>query len=670
MAAGAALSLVAILWLSRSVGRRSPATITPLLFAVSAIGLLGAWGIGRVSPRVGAVAVYLHLALFGPAVLTTFWSLINERFEPHAAKRAVARIAGGGTLGGVLGSLAAWRASSVIEVPTLLLFLAGMHAVCAVGSFLVRAHDTPPSHAPREEPRSPFAELQAAPFLRNIALLVALGAAMSALLDYIFSARAAAAFPDGQALLSFFSLFWLAVTALSFLFQIALGRLALEKLGLALSMTVLPGVVAVGATLGLVMPGLTTSAILRGAEAVQRNTMFRSAYELLYTPLLEARKRATKALIDIGFDRIGTVLGSAILLLALHLLPAQAESIALILVVTIALATIPVTKRLHLGYVAALEEGLSAGAEKLELRRVADPALDAVESRQRDELIERVERLGDVIRDGAASARLEKRAAIISRGSDLFSGNVERARRALESWDSEHGVLASLAVLLLADRELHLDALRVLRRVAGEVTGQLVDALVDPATELVVRRRIPRALAVCSTERAAGGLILGLRDPRFEVRYECARALLRITTASAHISIPRAHVVAAVLREIEPEKNGVELELDEEIGDEHGPVGDLLLEDRTDRRLQHIFTILSLYLEREPLGMALRALHHDDVRHRGTALEYLHTVLPGEIRDALWPLLGESGALPVPRPAAEVLMDLTVAVGPRERTLK
>ena len=32
-----------------------------------------------------------------------------------------------------------------------------------------------------------------------------------------------------------------------------------------------------------------------------------------------------------------------------------------------------------------------------------------------------------------------------------------------------------------------------------------------------------------------------------------------------------------------------------------------------------IFTILSLHLEREPLRMAFRALHHEDAHHRGTA---------------------------------------------------
>src|SRR6185369_8109634 len=139
------------------------------------------------------------------------------------------------------------------------------------------------------------------------------------LLDYVFSAQAAMAYGKGQPLLSFFSLFWLAVSVLSFVLQTAFGRVALEKLGLAINIAVLPGIIILGGAFGVAVPGLVSASLLRGAEAVQRNTLFRSAYELLYTPLPEARKRATKAFIDVGFDRFGTFMGSGIALLGLHI---------------------------------------------------------------------------------------------------------------------------------------------------------------------------------------------------------------------------------------------------------------------------------------------------------------------------------------------------------------
>jgi hypothetical protein len=70
-------------------------------------------------------------------------------------------------------------------------------------------------------------------------------------------------------------------------------------------------------------------------------------------------------------------------------------------------------------------------------------------------------------------------------------------------------------------------------------------------------------------------------------------------------------------------------------------------------------------LEREPLRLAFRALHHEDPKFRGTALEYLDTVLPVEIRELVWPLLGEAVPLPSARSAPELLADLALAARPR-----
>jgi hypothetical protein len=66
---------------------------------------------------------------------------------------------------------------------------------------------------------------------------------------------------------------------------------------------------------------------------------------------------------------------------------------------------------------------------------------------------------------------------------------------------------------------------------------------------------------------------------------------------------------------------------------------DELLRDRASRSLEHVFTLLSLVLPRQPLKIAFRGLHTTDPAMRGTSLEYLELMLPREIRDSLWPFL-------------------------------
>jgi len=75
--------------LSRLILRHSPARVVPALFALSSAALLAVWAVNFAAPRVAALALYLHTALFGPAVISAFWSLINEKFDPHSGKRAV-----------------------------------------------------------------------------------------------------------------------------------------------------------------------------------------------------------------------------------------------------------------------------------------------------------------------------------------------------------------------------------------------------------------------------------------------------------------------------------------------------------------------------------------------------------------------------------------------------
>jgi AAA family ATP:ADP antiporter len=691
MAASAVLSLVGVFWLSRMMTRHSPAKVVPIGFAVSGGAFLAEWGLSFPLARLAAVAVYLHISLFGAAAISAFWSLINETFDPHAGKKAASLIAGGGTLGGVLGGLAAWRASSFIAVPTMLPLMASVSVLCLWGTLRLRAQHpalsttTEIAGVADAESASPLRLLRDSPYLRNLALVVALGAVTSGLIDYVFSAEAARAFTRGPSLLSFFALFWLVVGVVSFALQMLLGRIALEKLGLAVTVALLPAVVVLGGAVGLAVPGLWSTALVRGAEASQRNSLFRAAYELLYTPLSEQRKRATKSLIDVGFDRLGTLTASGIALLTLFVMPARANLVLLAAGILCAIATLTRSRPLHLGYAAALEESMHRKAAQVEPAAARERATALEKNEVHDKIADKLEELprsaelaaivsGEAVlapvpAKAEAHAENDARksaAASLAATEDLLSGDPARVRRVLlgEATLARH--LVPLAILLLGDKDLHLDVSRALRLCAAKNTGQLLDALSDPDVALDVRRRIPPVLAQCRTQHAAEGLIRGAADDRFEVRYECGRALLKITDEGSPVVITAETVIAIVKREValseDVWKSQATADLDSE-EDEAPALIDRLLRYRIDRSLEHVFTILALHLDRESIRVAFKALHQEDERLRGTALEYLETVLPDEIRDAVWPFLGEQRPMRARRPADEVLADLTRVKG-------
>ncbi|MDC0685810.1 hypothetical protein [Sorangium atrum] len=741
MAAGAVLSFGAVVLLSRALLQLSPARVVPATFAASSALLALEWGLARRAPGAAALVFYLHIAVFGATLISAFWSLVNERFDPHTARHSIGRIAGGGTVGGVIGGLFAWRASRLIDAPTMLLALSAVSALTAwathhLGAGLARAAGAAGGagrtevevartevEAGRTEVEagrtevgaggSGLAALRDSSHLRDLGLLVGLGAVSGALFDVALSAEAAAAMTDHNALLSFFALFHLSVSVLSFLVQSLAATFSLDRLGLAATIGILPAAV-VTSTLSLVVaPRLWAASIVRATDAVLRNSLFRSGYELLYTPLPPDQKRSIKTLIDVGFDRIGTAAGSGLAMGLLVLAPGGSLPLLLGLGAAAAGVTLLFTPRLHRGYVAALEGSLRSGAVSLDPTNVVDATTrrtlsGTVDALSRDKVLaelaalrsaaarpdvgrgpadgERTSHPGPPLSgrsplsgpgpaplsghapggsprppagdrrgvDGPLSARAASAALasdpVLAATADLRSGDPERIRRALVR-EPDPALVPHLLPLL--EREgLASEAIRALRAVAPRATGQLLDALLDPSVSVALRRRIPRVLQACPTQRAAEGLMLGLADERFEVRYQCGVALARLLQQRAPVHLRRDDVIEAAMREIAIGRRVWDAQPPNVAPPVEAPLAERLLVERTSRSLEHVFRVLSLCLEREPLEIAYRALHADDAHLRGTALEYLENVLPAPIRESLWPYLGARAPAAPPDPGA------------------
>jgi hypothetical protein len=180
----------------------------------------------------------------------------------------------------------------------------------------------------------------------------------------------------------------------------------------------------------------------------------------------------------------------------------------------------------------------------------------------------------------------------------------------------------------------------------------------------VVRRRLARVLSVCSHQRAADVLMLGLDDLRFEVRFHCARSLAAVVKRNPSARVDAARVVAVIRREVAAGKGVWESRrlLDQIETDSDTSGVDALIRARANHSLAHVFTLLSFILPSVPLQVAFHGVCADDPLYRGTALEYLDTVLPRDIRDALWPFLDDAASRQHrKRPAEEILADLLKA---------
>lgn len=662
---------------ARLLRRFSPSHLMPLAFLASAAFFLVAWFLTPLVPRGSAVALYLQVSGVGPMLGSGFWLIATERFDPRTAKRRFGQIAAAGTLGGLLGGLLAERVTGLLGLTTTLPLLAMLNVVCAWQVRRVAAHSDA-----ADEPRPQGATfttpdvsrpgptiLARSPYLRNLAALVLLGTTAATLFDYLFQVQAVETLGRGDDLLRFFAAYYAAVSVLAFGIQISINRLALEKLGLALSVGT-PSLAMLAASVGAwFAPGLASATIARGSESALRGSLFRSSYEIFYTPVASADKRAVKSIIDVGFDRLGDACGGGAITLILLLPLAFQYNAILGLAAVIAATAFVCARRLNHGYVQMLERSLRSRALELDLGEIEDLTTRTTMLRTMATLATS-DRPNVVPPPSQPTATTQVDAeSMASFGPDadvvltLRSRDRHRIRALLRSDQHWSAIIVPHVIPLLAWDAVAADAAFALEHVAEARVGQLIDVLADPDTEMAVRRRLARVLAHCTSQRAADGLLLGLNDARFDVRYQCARSLATIVRAQPSVTIDRDRVLAIIRRETTVGRAVWRSErlLQTPEGGE-GQVAifvDEFVKDRASRSLGHVFTLLSLVLPAEPLGIAFRGLHTDDVRLRGTALEYLEGMLPPAIRDLLWPFLED----PRPtgrsaRPREEVLDEL------------
>jgi AAA family ATP:ADP antiporter len=661
----AALSMVLTLILARAMARTRPGLLVPRLFVLSGMLVIAEWMLALQFRRPAAILVYLHFNALGALLVSGFWAMVNERFDPRTARQTIGRITAGGSLGGLIGGILPERVGAALSLTAMLPILAGLHLLAA-GLVLGVEQGGPEAVRPEdgfeEVPSLSAARiLRGSTYLMGLALLVAFTSTAEGLLDYVFKARATAAADSGEELLRLFAAFYTVTALLGIFIQVSLLRRLLARLGIARSAALLPAGVAAGALGAFFVPGLTSMVVARGTEVVLRNSLFRAAYELFFTPIAPQEKRATKLLLDVGAARVGDIIGGVLIMLALAVTGAAAGRWLLGLAFAVAVGALFVARRLHLGYVAALEGSLRRRTGPL-----SDPAQDDTAA-----LLQTVgafdlsgirARIPGLAAPAPEPPRPEPKSQVPATplARAIGNGNAQEVRDAL----GQHPLApdqVEAAINLLAWDEVAPAAIRSLGAAARTQTPVLVRHLLDPDEDFAIRRRLVNALAECPGVEAFEGLLRALDDRRFEVRYRAGRAMGRMTGSIPGVQVDRERVVGLILRELTVDRSVWESrQLIDAPDDEASPMEADLIRDRASRSLEHLFSLMALIYPTQALRLAFHGLHTADPYLRGTALEYLETVLPESIWVRLWPLVEEGERLPAhPRRSAdEALQEL------------
>lgn len=651
MMVSAVLSVVAVVAMSRLLVRFGPARLIPALFLGSGLLLAGQWVLAEVRPGAAAVALYAHVAVVNSLVISGFWSVINERFDPYTAKKIVPRLIAASTFGGLVGGVAAGAVASLADTRSILLMLSALHLACSAGvGWLSRGQPAEVPHAGEPMKTDMLGPLKRSPLIRRMALLALLVATTAAVLDYILKAEASASLAT-EDLILFFSYFYTAVGFGTFLVQSAVGNRALRWFGLGGSMAAWPVAILLTGGITMVMRSLVTVTLMRASANLLYNSFFRAGFELLYTPIAPADKRTGKVLIDVGADRAGDLVGG-LLVMGILMLPAASGSVLLTTALVLAAVCLVLILVLQGGYVGQLADNLRLGQGTQDVPTTFIPSAreslaNARTTIDRAGLLEEIEALRSRRPDRdplPANANSEARSPgrvagvsppaavdpLIESIAALRSGDVHDIRVVLASRSLVPELLPH-AVPLLADERVLAETLAAIGRVANANAGQLVDALLDPGQIPRVKRRLPLVLARSDSLVAVQGLLAGLDDRDWQVRFRCAQGLQVLRRRRDSLRGDEDTVLARAEREAR------------ELADwSRGRSAD---ETLWSRRVEMVFFLLGSLYDPGNIDLSLTALRSDDRVLRGTALEYLENLLPAPLWARLQPVL-------VPAPSA------------------
>jgi AAA family ATP:ADP antiporter len=671
------LGLPAVAVFSRLMASRAPNGVMRTVVVLVSAGLLLLYSLvilpgPMLDPGAAAVLFYLWTTVAALLLTSGFWIIVSDVFAVREAKRLFGLISAGGAIGTLVTGLSLsillreFRPVHLVPLLVALLLLAQLALEMMPRDRLGRdrrRRQTTRGDGALQSVRT----LASNRHLRLIAAIVLLTSAASYVVTWQLqeaiqitaTAEAAQAGVSGDdavsavntRIASFMGAFRGWTGGLAFIIQVFVAGRILAGAGVAWSLALLPLALLLGSAGMLIVPGLVMATLVRGADNTLGKSVHRTVAELLWIPVSPALRRRAKAFIDSMVNSAGDGLGALIVLLWVTFgqFPSRFLSV---FVMGVALALLGLSRAMGTQYFVTLRNRLEQSGNDADV--LEEAGLDRADrlgaTLTRLDITRVLATTGIVMdsmppRPAARPDRPEPDPDSLTPSELLRSGDpvlIERALAAPQAWTVED--LSYLVPLLARDGWLG-PAVRALASFGVEGVPYLSSVMGDDAADFVLRRRIPRVLAWIDHPDADRALVDALEAGRFEVRYRVALALYhrRLESLPESGGSWEAEVWAAVRAQLSREKPVWELArlLDAEADDG-------FVERRVGLRgelsLEHTFRLLSLVLDRDTVRAAYHGIILNDPELKSFALEYLEQVLPQDVRDRLWPFIGDLSA--------------------------
>ncbi|WP_339628818.1 hypothetical protein [uncultured Maribacter sp.] len=286
---------------------------------------------------------YIWVAIYAVLSASQFWILANLVFSIREAKRLFGFIGSGAIIGGIFGGYLTSILAPLIGNENLMFVAALLLFFCIPllrkiwnirvkknGSF--RKHKNPVNNT---EP--PLKLILKSKHLTYIASIVAVSVVVAKLVDYLFSEFASSAITDADELTAFFAFWFSTFNLLSLIIQLFFTHRIVGIWGVGFSLLLLPIGIFGGSFLFLLLPELSAVVLIKAMDGILKQSIHKSASELLTLPLPFDLKNKTKSFIDVVVDSLATGVAGCLLIFVVRGLDLPSIYIGILIIVLVCL---------------------------------------------------------------------------------------------------------------------------------------------------------------------------------------------------------------------------------------------------------------------------------------------------------------------------------------------
>jgi len=290
--------------------------------------------------------------IFLVILVTQFWILINDIYNPHQARRLIGFLVSGGLLGGVVGSSLASFLVKRIGTENLLLICPFMLAagIIIVNSIhKVRSLEERPETEVSTKMASPkigyfesFEILRKSRHLLFLAGIVFGDIMVTTLVDFQFNSQIATTFRGDLNLknekTAFLASFFTLLLILSYFLHVLATNRILRNFGIRVALMITPLFLLIGSLSIFLVPFyflIYWAVSIKGADISLTHSLSQSVRELLYIPISPEVKYKAKVFIDMFVNKLAKGLAAVLILLFFTLLHFSLKEMSLVVIVFI-----------------------------------------------------------------------------------------------------------------------------------------------------------------------------------------------------------------------------------------------------------------------------------------------------------------------------------------------